>query len=606
MNTIKTCGSDLMRINKEQCKKMSFSALIMLVLSYFFTPPLQAAIVSENTLNNYQSLIIENDNSIQNYLKARDTETLKRVLNDEANSLAKEGAKQLDKGELKLGLENLNKAWKLNKNLASVGVMLAISRLRTQEYDQVLEVCAELQKTHPKLSDGYILAGIAYLAKNQEGQAIASFKRLLEVMPGEPEASYNLANLAMRRGDTKSARTLFENALAQNPMYFRLIQGLAKLEVIEGHYEKAEGLLTKAMQTYPNSSKPVVELAQLYSVQSDYNRVIKLLEPSLTKYTNNESLVSMLGWAYMQTDQDVKVQKLLQDFLIQSPDSAKAYYVLALVAEKSTKYTDALNYIGKTLEREPTNEQAKFLQALIYSKLGEYKQAKPILEQLLILHPNDAGLLELKAKIALIENQPAQAVVLLQKAIKQQSTNLLVVQLAVAHVRDGNTQSAFDVLNDWLTKYPSDIFTLNALADLALEQDKLDVALQQYQAIIKIKHDDSMAHNNIAFLQLKKGNINLASQHIERAYQLNKSDPNVLDTLAAIQLAMGESDKAIKTFKQAFELEPNDMSIALQLAKALIQAGKAEQAKVILNKIVSTDAVYAKNHQVYGLLKSLE
>jgi len=100
------------------------------------------------------------------------------------------------------------------------------------------------QNTHNNMGDVYVRAG-------KYDQAVAEFKKALEINPGYGDAYHNLANTYEAMGQPDMAIMYYKKALSINPNIWQSYQNIGGLYYNKGDYQDALDSLQKAVDLNP-------------------------------------------------------------------------------------------------------------------------------------------------------------------------------------------------------------------------------------------------------------------------------------------------------------------------------------------------------------------
>jgi len=240
------------------------------------------------------------------------------------------------------------------------------------------------------------------------------------------------------------------------------------------------------------------------------------------------------------------------------------------------------------------------------ARTGDLKKSRKILQTLTKSYPNNADIYELKGNIALAENQPEKAIALFQEALKYRNTNSTTIKLAMAQVNSGNSNAAYVTLSNWLKKFPEDVLTLTALADLYLAHGRLHEAQQQYTEIIRIQANNINALNNLAWVLAEQGSLDRALVHAEKAHNMAPENPQLADTYASILLRSGKVDQSLKLLQAAVKKAPKDPNIRFHLIEAQVQAHALDDARAQLEDLLANYPQFAERKKALELLEKLK
>ncbi len=211
------------------------------------------------------------------------------------------------------------------------------------------------------------------------------------------------------------------------------------------------------------------------------------------------------------------------------------------------------------------------------TRLGAAHQDNQALEKFsraAALAPNDARPHEALGSLYLSQNRVADAVREFERALKlsPDSTNAQI-GLAMAYLKQGQGAKAQQLLSNVIRQAMSTAEGQVQIADLLAQHKQYALAIQHYQAALKLKPDFAAAHNNLAWLYAtcddpKFRNPQEALAHARRAVELsNWKEATFIDTLAEAFYANGEYAEAVMTQTKALALDPNNQEYKDHMAR---------------------------------------
>jgi putative PEP-CTERM system TPR-repeat lipoprotein len=520
--------------------------------------------------------------------------------------LIRQGVNELQKGEKENGLEKLQRAWSMDTSIPVAGVVIVTTYLQAQDYGTALEVARKIQKHTPNVPEGYTLAGIAYAGLGNQKQTQASFEKALEVRPGDPEASRNLAAIYLGQGNADKARSIFKAVLDHNPNHLQTTISLAELEYKSNQPEKAASLLESAIAKHPDKLEPRIDLVQLYLARNMPGQALAILEEAMKQFPDRPDLIQFAAVAQLKNGAPSKAVALLESAIKLASDNVTLHYNLALAYEQLKQNAKAMAEIDTALKLDPNHVSSKFVKARLMASGGQLDAAEKLLKELESSNPDRPEILELKGRIAAAQKRPEVAIALFESALKvNKESPLLVIDLALAQKQAGKIDASFATFNTWVDKHPTDISVRSVLADLLLDNGRLDEAQKRYTEIVKLQPERAGAWNNLAWLLAQKGALDEALKNAEQAYALAPNDPQVMDTLGDILLRKGQNKKAVDILHKASTILPDSTTISYHLAKALADSNTKE-SKDILKKLLSKKEAFRERKMTEELLTELE
>jgi putative PEP-CTERM system TPR-repeat lipoprotein len=311
----------------------------------------------------------------------------------------------------------------------------------------------------------------------------------------------------------------------------------------------------------------------------------------------------------------------------------------------SGNYTQALDLFGKANVAVPDNVRTLKYIVNVHIGLEEYLKAETLIEEILVLVPNDPHAQFLKSSILKDLNEIA----LSQQVLMQLSTQLASIdsnfmdnqpqlQLIDAMTSYGqrNWEQARTKLNRYLDNEPDDINSVMLLADVYIKQDQEQSALKllsDYEEKLVVNKDYAtiLAGLYIQFNQSFKAQPYLARLNllypndtgilILTAKVLSERDKNIealnllkeakvskdalyLQTLAALSLKLGKLDESQRYITMVIELEPENIKYQLLHAQLLLQQNEIDQATNIITGLYSLHADNVEVQFNYAILKN--
>jgi len=111
-----------------------------------------------------------------------------------------------------------------------------------------------------------------------------------------------------------------------------------------------------------------------------------------------------------------------------------------------------------------------------------------------------------------------------------------------------------------------------------LRQGKLDDAIGQYQAAIRLKPDYANAHNNLGIALARKGQTDEAIGEYQEAIRLKPDHADAHNGLGVALHEKGQMDEAIRQLQEAIRLRPDHADAHYNLGVAYYQQGRTGEA----------------------------
>ncbi len=142
---------------------------------------------------------------------------------------------------------------------------------------------------------------------------------------------------------------------------------------------------------------------------------------------------------------------------------------------------------------------------------------------------------------------------------------------------------------------------LVALGDTLLEMGKIDEAIVNYNAGLKLAPRDPQALRGLARAYLKTGRPDLAGNPLAVAYQDTPDDAKLLLLIGVADDFIGQHPAAQKRYQQGLRLAPGDRALALDLALSLALSEKFDEAIATLRPIAFAPGATPQDRQTLGV-----
>lgn len=226
--------------------------------------------------------------------------------------------------------------------------------LLQKNYEEAVEMFSAVLENgnKEKMADIYYLRGCAYIALENENDAVLDFESSLALEPDDYEIYCNMYLAFMEAGYVDRAESYLKRIINMEGTDDLLI---GKIYYFLSKYDEAETYLVKAYDEKMEDAAYL--LAMTYEAQGNYT----------------------------------EAEAFYQSYMSAHPNDANIYNQYAAYLIGRGKYENALVYIetGLELESDDAQEPLLFNQAVCYEFMGDYEQAKVLFEAYLEQFPND-------------------------------------------------------------------------------------------------------------------------------------------------------------------------------------------------------------------------
>jgi Tfp pilus assembly protein PilF len=446
------------------------------------------------------------------------------------------------------------------------------------------------------------------------------------------------AEVMVRQGKSKEARTFLESAREKTPNEVELWTALVDLAIREKSLARAKSLLEQARRQFDDKVSLRLAQARYLSVAEgekapasigrlaenrdrfgaeDQARLLTGLADTLYRADNVKEARKL--WQAMtalpRQQTDLRLQLLLFDLAVKENDEEGMKQTLADIAaiEQSSgayhRYGKALHLIWKSKRTTAGQERIDLL-----------KQAREHLDRVLTLRPSWPPIFLARADVAELNGNPEQAIKDLESALKsgENSPTIIrrLVMLLTRHGRDqeaqfhlaklqqtvlygtdmgrlavtvairrGETDKALDMLRQAVredTKDPQDLVWMARVFAAANQPDEAEKRLRQ--ALTLAPTEGTAWQALVEFLMSQKRRDE-ARESLKQIKEKVSADSQAL-TLAVCHDLVGQPQDALRYYDQALQARRNDPATVRAVASAHLSRARGKQAEPLLRELI--------------------
>lgn len=530
----------------------------------------------------------------------------------DARLRAQLGLMRIAAGDATRGAAELEQAIAIDPSLANdprydrAEIALIQGYLGEGKFDEALEAIRAWQTKHPKDATGLVMEGVALAAKGDVPAGREAFLRALELKPGAPDASANLAILDLRDNDPASAERRLTEVLKHHPGDLRTLLLLAQMSEQAGDRSKTRDYLEQSVAAHPSSLEARLFLARLYYELKEPEKALSTIAPALQQAPDNVPALEVKARSELATGNAAAAIATYQTIVRAAPDTAQPRFELSQAHAATGALAEARQAAEAALAIDPDHAPARFQLARLNLALGDADAAEAAIAALAQSHPDAVEIKELRGDLLMLRNQPKEAVAQYQAARAQgPDTSRLAIAEARAQATGGNVAAATKTLESWIAANPADTPARLELNRYYQRQGRMEDAEANLRIIVGYEPDSWIARNDLAWMLYERRDLKAALPHAERAAELAGDNPAILDTLGVILLEMGETERALSLLRRANEGLPDNPEIGFHLAQAYARADRRNEARQLLSSILGKHGKFNGRDAAEALLAQL-
>lgn len=279
---------------------------------------------------------------------------------------------------------------------------------------------------------------------------------------------------------------------------------------------------------------------------------------------------------------------------------AKMLYVKnSSINENAAKWNNEIKNFGEE-ELEKAEKQFQF--TLVESLLtrGLVEPAKRIIEELLLLEPNNNNYKHYYAVALHLNKETIVAEKIMQETVvNDPENNSFKINYANVLKIMGKLDKAKELLDEVLKKEPSNSDALNNRGNVSLAQKDYITAKEYYEEALKINPKIHQVIINLGTIAIHNSRWNEAEQLYKNALEMNPNDLVALNNLSVIYKELGKIEDAVHICNKVLEIDVKNAEAWTNLGnnyRLLAKMREAERAYEKAYEINPNDAIVVSNY----------
>ena len=434
---------------------------------------------------------------------------------------------------------------------------------------KAIEQYQKITAGDPKDLESWIMLGRLDKVSQNSTEALAAYKKALEIDPDNEDAMTGMAQVYTDLGDSKAAADLLRKVADKNP-----------------------------------NPRSLMSLANVYEQMKDYSLASEMLRRALQQQPGNSDLKHALAQDLLFSDQTDDALKVYQDLVEEDPKDEQALLRISKIYQQKRDFAKAHEAADKAKELDPNNLEIQYNEVTLLAVEGRTAEAIKTLK----------GILESTAKKSYSSDERNNRISLLdglgglyQKAEQYNLAAEAYRQMAeldpdVAPRASAEVVETYRLAKDFAKaeaeadsaskKYPNDRLVRGVHASLLADMGKTDQAVAETRKLLDGKNDRD-TYINLAQIYDKAKNFPEMAKMLDSAEKLSTGNDDkeaVIFMRGAMYERMKNYTEAEEEFRKALALNPDNASALNYLGYMLADRGvRLEEARDLIAKAVERD-----------------
>ncbi|MSQ89907.1 MAG: tetratricopeptide repeat protein [Phycisphaerales bacterium] len=263
------------------------------------------------------------------------------------------------------------------------------------------EAATELRRalaSEPDRGDWHHNLAVTFDAQGRHGEALATYERALELIPGHVHALLGAAQGSIRAGKLEQCVRYCERAAKGDPKiepaYSLRITALGLLQ----RYEDAESVYFLAQQYLKELPLCLAEMANVLAQQASFERAIWCYREALAQSPKLIGVKTRLGVVLRRAGQLESAHQVLVQAMREQPGDANTILALGRVLEDLDRVAEAEEKYRRIVELEPANPSAHIRLGDMALRAGRLDEARAAYTLVIAL-----GVSDMSVRLRLVE-----------------------------------------------------------------------------------------------------------------------------------------------------------------------------------------------------------
>lgn len=379
----------------------------------------------------------------------------------------------------------------------------------------------------------------------------------------------------------KNETSLWEDVVVKSPDKARPHSNLGYFYMEDGRLDKAEKHLQAALRLKPDYVEALTSLGNVYLMEGRRDEALRELKTALKlnpKYTEAHINLGNLYSAEGRLDEALGEYETV---LRLNPDHAEAHTSLGNVYLMKGLKDKALREYRTALKVNPDDFQTHNNLGNLYFMQGQLDQAVRQYQIALKLNPAAEQTRRNLMTAYRKQSQMGEAGGKIQGSAPGSGAGPADEHRNLANIyySQGRLDEAVREYRAFLKLNPDSAEAHNDLGNVYYKQGRLDEALVEYQAALKLSPKSSEVHNNLGKIYGRQGHLDKALKEFQAAVKLNPDFADAHNMLGNVYGLQGRMDKALKEYETALKLNPGSAETHNNIGTIYYRQGLLDKAR---------------------------
>jgi protein O-GlcNAc transferase len=364
--------------------------------------------------------------------------------------------------------------------------LLGVIAFQKQEHVTAVDRIGQAIDADPGRAELYNSLGNVYRALDCPVEALAAFRRALQLRPDFSIAYFNLGVVLSEQGQQTGAIDCFERAAQLDPKNLPAWMNLGSALLERGELDDAAACFECLLELDANHPAALAQLGRCRARGGHTAEAISAYERALAQGNDTDELLKSLAECYLQNERSADAEGVYRRALERSPREANLLLNLAQALKDQKKFDEAIDCYRRGLSLDPQNANAHYAHARALHLSERFEEAISSYRQAIALGSKERQALYHLGNACKSVKRLSEAVEAYLATLERDADFLpAMYQLGNAYRQLFDLDSARRCYEKVLLKKPDDLTVLVALGNVLKEQDDQVGAAAAYRKVIR-------------------------------------------------------------------------------------------------------------------------
>jgi tetratricopeptide (TPR) repeat protein len=477
-----------------------------------------------------------------------------------------------------------------------------------QQYDRARAALQRALKMNPRVRRAHYYLGTSAILEEgvvQLDEAIAEFKKELQITPDDPLATLRLGVVLVEARRNDEARPLLERSIkVPSPSYDAWLY-LGRCQLAQGdaadavaslrraldlagrtaaapgapdvrrrsvHYQLAMALRATGATAEADTQFAEAQRLSVAQAASERDQLARFMADSGDAGSPAALPLGIAGFDALSESERADLQQRVQTTL------ARTYLNLGIMQAQASRFERAAAQFEHAASLAPDFPQLQYSLGVAYFNAAQFAKALPALARASEGQPQNADVRRMLAMASLNTGEYGRAAELLRADPSLAKDPSLQYAYGLALVRSDRTDEAEKIFSRVIAEHP-DVPELNVvIGQIHAARGDYDAAVTSLRRALELRATVPEANASLGDIYMRQGKLPEAATALRAELTANPGNLQARNTLAIVLDLDGKSDEALRELRTIVAARPNYADARYLFGKILLARGDADAA----------------------------